>query len=75
MPEIVKFPVETLADIPARLRDLADRIEAGKKGDVDAVVVILGIGAVVDLYGYGTADPRGTMGLLGLAARKVETDV
>lgn len=41
MPEIVQFPITNLNDIPARLRDLADRIESGAEGKVETLFCII----------------------------------
>lgn len=39
--EVVQLPVSNLADIPAMLRNAADRIESGEWGKVETVFLIL----------------------------------
>ena len=41
MVNLVEFPVVPLGDIPARMRKLADEIEAGDYGDIESASVLL----------------------------------
>ena len=54
MAEILKLRDALLTDVPAQLRALADRIEAGEHGDVDTAFAVI---PVVDdfplIFGWG----------------------
>lgn len=39
--EVVKLPVNNLADIPAMLRNMANQIEAGTHGEVESLFVVM----------------------------------
>lgn len=61
----------TLQDVPMMLRRLADAIDAGAHGDVDAAVVVIR-GDDIEVFGYGRADADGAHRLLGSGQRRLE---
>lgn len=50
--ELVKLRENTLADVSAHLRKLADRIDAGEYGEVGCCAVAL-LGDELAVFGYG----------------------
>lgn len=68
---VVDFPLTSLADIPAKLRDLADKIESGEHGEPSAAIVVLA-GDELEVFGYGEATGTVAHYLLCCAQRKIE---
>lgn len=67
---VIEFPNTNLQDIPAKLRQFADRIEDGTITDVDAAVLLLRVEeGEVALHGFGAADPALAYWMLGRASR------
>lgn len=69
---VVKFPHNSLADLPQKLRDLADAIEEGHFGEAKECVIVLNA-ASLEVFGIG-AEADGTVAhyLLACAQRKLE---
>lgn len=70
--KVVEFPHNTLADLPQKLRDLADAIEDGHFGDASECLVVLNADTL-SVFGFG-AEADGTVAhyLLACAQRKLE---
>ena len=68
---VVEFPYSSLADIPAKLRAIADKIESGEYADVTQAVVVLN--GDLKVFGLG-ADCLASAAYtyLGLAQRQLE---
>lgn len=49
---LVPFPNVNLADVPAKLRELADYVESGVAGDVSCVAISM-FGDSVEVYSFG----------------------
>lgn len=64
--EVPKILDSTLRDIPARLRELAALVEAGKYGEVDTCAIVLA-GERMVVLGYGDRSMHDTIGLTLLA--------
>lgn len=60
-------------EIPTRLRELADEIEAGEYGKVGAIAMVIQSGPELMLEGLGDADPVRSLGLF-VAAQGIVTD-
>lgn len=58
-------------DIPAMLRSLADAIAAGEYGEVREMAIVSG-GRQLDVFGFGAADGTVTHYLLACGMRKLE---
>lgn len=58
-------------DIPAMLRALADSISAGEYGDVREMAIVSS-GRQLDVFGFGAADGTVTHYLLACGMRKLE---
>lgn len=57
--EIVHLPGVSLRDIPAQLRGLADRIEAGEYGEVDTLFALMPCGGdFPKMWGWGDVDGK-----------------
>lgn len=70
--KVVEFPKNSLADIPAKLRDLADAIEEGHFGEAQACVLVLHA-QTLGVFALGTeADGTTAHYLLACAQRKLE---
>ncbi len=67
--EIVTLRENTLRDIPAQLRAMADRIEKGEYGEVDGLFVVMPRGGdYPKMWGWGdTAEPNDMLVQLQLA--------
>jgi hypothetical protein len=67
--EVRKIHDSTLRDIPARLRDLAKRIEAGEFESLDTCAIVLAYGDDhrLAIMGYGDRSEHDTIGLTLLA--------
>lgn len=67
--EVPKVINSTLRDIPARLRELAGRIEAGEYESLDtcAIVLAYGVDRRLAILGYGDRSEHDTIGLTLLA--------
>jgi hypothetical protein len=70
---VVDFPNQSLADVPAKLRDLADLVAEKHFGETETVVVVLKTDTHLEVFGLG-AEADGTVAhyLLQCAARKIE---
>lgn len=70
-PELVEVPriVDTLlTDIPGRLRELADRIEAGEEFmDVDTCAIVVAHDDKITVMGYGHRSEHDTIGIVLMA--------
>jgi hypothetical protein len=62
MPEIVDFPISSLANAPEKLRKLADDIEAGVYGDVECCAISL-IGNKLYVFGFGPDSGHAATGM------------
>lgn len=72
---IHELPKATLADVPRVLRAIADEIEAGKYGKVDAAVIALECpGDVIRPFGAGAADYYRAIALFNMAASAMMRD-
>lgn len=69
--KVVDFPINNLADIPARLRDLANDIEQEKYGSAQVCAVALESDTHFEVFGFG-ADGNTVYYLLACAQRKME---
>ncbi|MFB9123305.1 hypothetical protein E2553_00190 [Paraburkholderia dipogonis] len=71
--KLVEFPLTNLQDIPAKLRQFADRIEDGTLVDIDAAVLLLRDehGDVL-VHGFGNADPSLAYWMMGRGMRKLD---
>lgn len=69
---VLKFPHHSLADLPQKLRDMADAIEQGHYGDAKECVIVLNANSL-EVFGFG-AGTDGTVAhyLLACAQRKLE---
>ena len=75
--KLVEFPIASVQDIPARLRELADDIELGNYGDAHSLGWIIDEGdGIISVGLLGTAScPAAELHLLcGIAMRKIEGD-
>jgi hypothetical protein len=69
---VLEFPTPSLADIPGKLRDLADAIEEGHFGEIAEAVLVLN-GDRLEVFGFGAeADGAVSHYLLCCGARKIE---
>lgn len=70
---VVEFPHNSLADMPQKLRDLADAIAEGNFGEWKECIVVLNCDAGLEVFGLG-AEADGTVAhyLLSCAQRKLE---
>lgn len=66
MTEIVKFPVDTLADVPKHLRALADRIECGEYGEIGCCAISM-LGNELFVFSYGSESEAGAAALTLMA--------
>lgn len=71
--KVVEFPINSLADVPQKLRDLADAIEGRSFGEWKECVIVLNCDVGLEVFGLG-ADADGTVAhyLLACAQRKLE---
>jgi len=70
--KVVEFPHNSLADLPQKMRDLADAIEEGHFGTAKACVVVLNAD-LLQVFGLGSdADSTVAHYLLACAQRKLE---
>lgn len=60
----------SLENVPAMLRRIADKIEAGEYGDITEAVLVTN-GAEIDVFGLGNADGTVAHYLLCAAAQKM----
>lgn len=73
--KVVELPATEMLDVPAALRRMADRIEAGEFGDAHNVAYAVDCGdQVLEVGLLGTAPEGGTTAyyLFGRAMRKLE---
>ena len=71
--KVLDFPNNSLADIPQKLRDIADAIEEGHFGTAQVCLLVLETDAVFEVFGLGTeADGNRAHYLLSCAQRKLE---
>jgi len=70
--KVIDFPVNSLADLPQKLRDIADAIEEGQFGEAKECIIVLNA-ASLEVFGIG-AEADGTVAhyLLCCAQRKLE---
>ena len=70
---VIEFPTNTLADVPQKLRDLADAIQEGTFGEWKERIIVLNCDAGLEVFGLG-AEADGTVAhyLLACAQRKME---
>lgn len=61
--KIVEFPISTLADVPAKLRQLADDIEANRYGPVGSCGVAI-LGDTFEMFGFGQDSDAPSIALL-----------
>lgn len=71
MPKVIEFPIVSLADISARLRKLADDVEAGRYGEAKECVVTLHADQL-EVFAFGETDGTAAHYLLACAQRKLE---
>lgn len=70
--KVVEWPNVNLQDIPAKLRQFADRIEDGTIADCDAAVLVLRVeDGECKVHGFGNADPALGYWMLGRAMREL----
>jgi hypothetical protein len=68
--QVIDWPKVSLQDIPAKLRQMADRIEDGTITDCDAAVLILRVeDGECTVHGFGNADPSLGYWMCGRAMR------
>lgn len=65
--EVAKIHDSTLRDVPARLRELADRIERWQYEDLDTCAIVLAYDGSIAVLGYGDRSEHDTIGLTLLA--------
>lgn len=71
--ELVEFPVTSLWDISAKLRVIADQIDAGDYGECTSCAVVLRGAKGLDVFGFGKeGDGTVVHYLLACAQRKME---
>lgn len=59
MPELVSFPKQNLQDIPSKLRQLADQIEASEYGEVSTLFILMPrVGDYPNIFGFGSVDAQ-----------------
>lgn len=71
--KVIEWPNINLQDIPAKLRQMADRLEDGTIPDVDAAVLLFrDEDGDVLVHGFGNADPSLAYWMLGRGMRKLD---
>lgn len=66
MTEIVKFPIDSLADVSKHLRLLSDRIEAGEYGEIGCCAISM-LGDELYVFSYGPESEVGAAALTLMA--------
>lgn len=71
--KVLEFPNSSLADIPEKLRNIAELIEDGYFGDAKNCIVVLETDCLFEVFGLGCeADGTTAHYLLACAQRKIE---